>query len=92
MIFKNTLGVHSKASNLALHTELGLYPVFFKSYKLMFKYYSRLMEIEKSTNTDTKFMLLKSAFKEDQSMYSNNCNFLGLIVCTNWRKLLIYHL
>jgi hypothetical protein len=26
MIFKNILGVHSKASNLAIQTELGYYP------------------------------------------------------------------
>jgi hypothetical protein len=37
MIFKNILGVHSKASNLAIQTELGYYPICIKSYKLMFK-------------------------------------------------------
>jgi hypothetical protein len=46
MIFKNILGVHSKASNLAIQTELGYCPICIKSYKLMFKYYSRLVDIE----------------------------------------------
>ena len=33
------------------------------------------MEIERSTNTDSEIMLFKTVFKEDQSMFSNNCNF-----------------
>jgi hypothetical protein len=50
MIFKNILGVHGKASNIAVHTELGVYPVCFKSYSLMFKYYKRLCKIECDTD------------------------------------------
>jgi hypothetical protein len=60
MIFKNILGVHSKASNLAIQTELGYCPICIKSYKLMFKYYSRLVDIE--SNCDGKFNLLRAAF------------------------------
>ena len=31
MIYKNILGVHNKASNLTIYTELGSYPVCFMS-------------------------------------------------------------
>ncbi|CAG2192185.1 unnamed protein product [Mytilus edulis] len=68
MIMKNVLGVHGKASNLALRTELELYPVCFISYKLMFKYYARLTDIEVGNNP--KFDLLKSAFIEDKKLYT----------------------
>jgi hypothetical protein len=60
MIFKDILGVHGKASNIAVHTELGVYPACFKSYSLMFKYYKRLCKIE--CDTDCKNSLLRSAF------------------------------
>ena len=35
MIFKNVLGVHGKASNLAVRTEMGSLPVCIKAYKLL---------------------------------------------------------
>jgi hypothetical protein len=69
MIFNNILGVHSKASNLAIQTELGYYPICIKSYKLVFKYYSRLVDIE--SNCDSKFNLLRAAFIEDKNLYNN---------------------
>ena len=69
MIFKNILGVHSKASSLAIQTELGYYPICIKSYKLMFKYYSRLVDIE--SNCDSKFNLLRATFIEDKNLYNN---------------------
>jgi hypothetical protein len=34
MMLKNILGVHGKTSNLALHAELGLFPLCFKAFKL----------------------------------------------------------
>lgn len=46
MVFKNILGVHNKASNLAIYTELGSYPVCFMSLLLMFRHYRRLLKIE----------------------------------------------
>ena len=61
--WKNILGVHSKASNLAIQTELGYYPICIKSYKLMFKYYSRLVDIESN--------LLRAAFIENKNLYNN---------------------
>jgi hypothetical protein len=39
MVMKNILGVHGKTSKLALHAELGLFPLCFKAFKLMFIYY-----------------------------------------------------
>ena len=50
MIFKNILGVHNKASNLAIYTELGSYPVCFMSLLLMFRYYRRLLKMESENN------------------------------------------
>jgi hypothetical protein len=69
MIFKNILGVHSKASNLAIQTELGYYLICIKSYKLMLKYYSSLVDIESSC--DSKFNLLRATFIEDKNLYNN---------------------
>ena len=54
------------ASNIAIHTELSVYPVYFKSYSLMFKYNKRLCKIE--CDTDCKNSLLRSAFTEDKSV------------------------
>ncbi|VDI49051.1 Hypothetical predicted protein [Mytilus galloprovincialis] len=78
MIMKNILGVHGKASNLALRTELELYPVCFISYKLMFKYYARLTDIEVGNNP--KFDLLKSAFIEDKKIVYTKELLLGTII------------
>lgn len=62
------MGVHSKASNLAVRNELGIYPLCIKSlYELMFKLYARLADM-KSKN-ETKFKLLKSAFADDEKLY-----------------------
>ena len=36
MIIKDIVGVHSKAYNLAVRNELGIYPLCIKSYELMF--------------------------------------------------------
>jgi hypothetical protein len=60
MIMKQILGVHGKTPNLAIHAELGLEPLCFKAYKLMFKYYNRLIKIEQSK--DYVYDLLRSAF------------------------------
>ena len=66
MIYKNILGVHNKASNLAIYTELGSYPACFMSLLLMFRYYRRLLKIE-SENKEVN-SLLRSAFIEDKSL------------------------
>ena len=69
MIMKQILGVH------AIHAELGLEPLCFKAFKLMFKYYNRLIKIEQSK--DYVYDLLRSAFQEDKQL-----SFLGEICKT----------
>ena len=66
MIMKNILGVHNKTANLAIYTELGITPLCFKTFKLMFKYYNRLKKIESST--EYVYDLLRSAFQEDKKL------------------------
>jgi hypothetical protein len=50
MMMKNILGVHGKTSKLALHAELGLFPLCFKAFKLMFRYYTRLIQLEEKND------------------------------------------
>ncbi len=66
MIFKNILGVHGKASNLAINAELGTFPACFKSFILMFKYYNKLKRIE--IDNGSRNSLLRSAFIEDKKL------------------------
>jgi hypothetical protein len=70
MMMKNILGVHGKTSKLALHAELGLFPLCFKAFKLMFRYYTRLIQLEE--NNDSKYDLLRSAFEEDKQLFNHN--------------------
>ena len=70
MMMKNILGVHGKTSKLALHAELGLFPLCFKAFKLMFIYYTRLIQLEE--NNDSKYDLLRSAFEEDKQLFNHN--------------------
>ena len=58
-MMKNILGVHGKTSKLALHAELGLFPLCFKAFKLMFRYYTSLIQLEE--NNDSKYDLLWTA-------------------------------
>jgi hypothetical protein len=37
MMMKNILGVHGKTSNLALHAELGLFPLCFKAFNKIYQ-------------------------------------------------------
>ena len=70
LMMKNILGVHGKTSKLALHAELGLFPLCFKAFKLMFRYYTRLIQLEE--NNDSKYDLLRSAFEEDKQLFNHN--------------------
>ena len=76
MIFKNILGVHNKASNFALYTELGSYTVCFMSLLLMFRYYRRLLKIE-SENKEVN-SLLRSAFIDKSLQKSWNKIMLNM--------------
>ena len=42
LVFKDILGLHSKASNLAVKHELGELPLCLKGFSLMFNYFLRL--------------------------------------------------
>ena len=41
MMMKNILGVHGKTSNLALHAELGLFPLCLKHLNLYFQKFTK---------------------------------------------------
>jgi hypothetical protein len=68
MIFKNILGVHNKASNLAIYTKLGSYPVCFMSLLLMFRYYRRLLKIESENNKSLQKSWNKTMLNIKQKM------------------------
>jgi len=51
MMMKNIFGFHGKTSNLALHAELGLFPLCFKPFKLMLRYYTRLIQLEENNHS-----------------------------------------
>jgi len=57
MMMKNIFGFHGKTSNLAVHAELGLFPLCFKAFKLMLRYYTRLIQLEE--NNHSKYDLLR---------------------------------
>lgn len=64
-ILKDILGVHGKSSNLAVKQELGIFPLYMKVFKMMFKYYTRLTKLVSSKNNTANNSLLKNAFIED---------------------------
>ena len=68
LIFKDILGVHRKASNLAVLCELGRFPLYYLCYEYMLKYYMRLKEME--CKHDYNNYLVVSAFKEDKNLVS----------------------
>jgi hypothetical protein len=55
---------------------LGLEPLCFKAFKLMFKYYNRLIKIEQSK--DYVYDLLRSAFDEDNFKHLHSQNGLSI--------------
>jgi hypothetical protein len=57
------------ASNIAVHTELSVYPVYFKSYSLMFKYNKRLCKIECDTDLVLSKEILILLLKEIQGTF-----------------------
>ena len=67
-IFKDIFIVHRKASDLAVNSKLGSYPLYYFCYENMFKYYIRLRNME--SNTTYNNALLVSAFKEDKELAS----------------------
>ena len=59
---------------LTLHAELGLFPLCFKAFKLMFRYYIRLIQLEE--NNDSKYDLLRSAFEEDKQLFNHSTSWV----------------
>ena len=49
MMLKNILGVHGKTSNLALHAELGLFPLLFYWYMFINSFYKRYFKLSVCT-------------------------------------------
>ena len=47
-VYKMALGVHSKASNLAVKEDLGRFPLLLIIYTRIFKYFLRLLTLQKS--------------------------------------------
>ena len=47
-VYKMALGVHSKVSNLAVKEELGRFPLHLIIYTRIFKYFLRLLTLQKS--------------------------------------------
>ena len=45
-VYKMALGVHSKASNLAVKEELGRFPLHLIIYTRIFKYFLRLLTLQ----------------------------------------------
>jgi hypothetical protein len=56
--------------HLDLHAELGLFSLCFKAFELMFRYYTKLIQLEE--NNDSKYDLLRSAFEEDKQLFNHN--------------------
>ena len=75
---KAVLGVHSKASNLAVYSELGRYPLFIDQIILSLKYLNYI-----ETETENKF--LKQFYKNllNDKRLSSNCNILKMRLLLN---------
>jgi hypothetical protein len=70
-----------------IQTELGYYPICIQFYKLMFKYYSRLVDIE--SNCDSKFNLLKKYHKthlQSKAFHMLNIVSISVIKITKRNK------
>ena len=66
LIYKDILGVQKKASNVAIKYELGTFPICFKAFLSMFKYYKRL----KSNENGIINPVLMAAKLEDDYLYN----------------------
>lgn len=68
-ILKDILGVHNKASYLAVRIELGALSFIFRIYKLLYIYYFRLQKIV--SDQENSNLLLKHAYVEDEKLAGN---------------------
>lgn len=65
LIFKDILGVHRKASNIAVLCELGQFPLYYLCIENMFKFYKRLEDMEYKNDSYNNY-LITSGFKGDK--------------------------
>jgi hypothetical protein len=63
---KATLGVHKKATNFAVLSELGRFPLYYQVIKAMLNYWFRLEMLHPS------FVLLKEAYSVSKSLFDHN--------------------
>ena len=63
---KDILGVHNKASNLAVRVEFGALPIIFRVYKLLFRYYYRFKKLV--ADQENSNLLLQHAYLEDEKL------------------------
>ena len=68
---KMSLGVHSKAPNMAVYSELGRYPLFIDQINLCMKYINYI-------ENDTKNNLLKQVYNNLKSYNENGCSLIQL--------------
>ena len=73
MIFKDILGVHNKASNLAVKHELGTFPICIKALVAMFKYNQRIERLKKCTESQNKILI--AAKVENDYLQNSGSNF-----------------
>ena len=69
LVFKDILGVHSKASNLAVKHELGELPLCLKGFSLMFNYFLRLNSDKQQNGIKTEILI--AAIQEDTTLKNN---------------------
>ena len=69
LILKDILGVHNKASNLAVKYEVGELPVCFKAFTSMFKYFSRLNNHNQPNNIENEILI---AAKREDDILNNS--------------------
>ena len=68
---KMSLGVHSKAPNMAVYSELGRYPLFIDQINLCMIYINYI-------ENDTKNNLLKQVYNNLKSYNENGCSLIQL--------------
>ena len=70
LVFKDILGVHSKASNLAVKHELGELPICLIGFSLMFNYFLRLNSDKQQNGLKNEILL--TAIQENTTLKNNN--------------------
>ena len=72
LVFKDILGVHNKASNLAVKHELGELPLCLKELSLMFNYFLRLNSDKQQNGIKNEILI--AARQEDDTLRNGSRN------------------